>query len=157
MLSNLLELLFSTKGRISRMQFWLKGVLLCIAIETLYILMLAASISVSGTTQQGQIILAFAGMIFIGPLVIMWPLSVILIKRIHDRNKSGWLVLALLLPSLYQLWVPFNNLFMWGGGDSTLVDVIGLLVGVWFFIEFGCVRGTIGPNRYGPDPVTNAG
>src|SRR5882672_10331368 len=23
----------------------------------------------------------------------------------------------------------------------------------WFFIEFGCMRGTVGPNKYGPDPV----
>ena len=26
-------------------------------------------------------------------------------------------------------------------------------VGVWAFVELGCLRGTIGPNRYGPDPL----
>lgn len=34
-----------------------------------------------------------------------------------------------------------------------MVDLIVLVVLVWFFIEFGCMRGTIGVNRYGPDPV----
>ena len=29
-------------------------------------------------------------------------------------------------------------------------------VGIWFFIELGCLRGTIGANQYGPDPLAAA-
>ena len=50
------------------------------------------------------------------------------IKRYHDRNKSGW-------------WV--------------LIGVIPIVGQVWYFVETGFLRGTIGPNRFGPDPVTN--
>jgi uncharacterized membrane protein YhaH (DUF805 family) len=28
-------------------------------------------------------------------------------------------------------------------------------VAIWFLVEFGCLRGTIGANRYGPDPVSH--
>ncbi len=48
------------------------------------------------------------------------------VKRYHDRGKSGWWVLIVLVP------------------------VIG---GLWYLIECGFLRGTIGPNAYGPDPV----
>ncbi len=48
------------------------------------------------------------------------------IRRWHDRNKSGWWALLNLLPVLGQLWV---------------------------LIECGMLRGTIGENRFGRDPV----
>ncbi len=47
-------------------------------------------------------------------------------KRYHDRNKSGWWVLIVFVP------------------------VIG---GLWYLIECGFLRGTPGPNNYGPDPL----
>jgi len=46
-------------------------------------------------------------------------------RRLHDRNKSGWWLLLLLIP---------------------LVDAIIILI--WFMM-----RGTAGDNRYGPDPL----
>ena len=49
------------------------------------------------------------------------------VKRLHDRNKTGWWMLIILLP------------------------VIG---GLWYLIECGFLKGTTGPNTYGPDPLT---
>ena len=35
-----------------------------------------------------------------------------------------------------------------------VLALVSLVVSLWFFIEFGCLwRGTIGANRYGPDPT----
>jgi uncharacterized membrane protein YhaH (DUF805 family) len=39
------------------------------------------------------------------------------------------------------------------GVFPVIFGVIGFLVFIWFLIEFGCLRGTIGANRYGPDSV----
>jgi len=47
-------------------------------------------------------------------------------KRWHDRDKSGWWTLILLVP------------------------VIGA---VWFLVEQGILEGTPGDNSYGPDPL----
>ena len=47
-------------------------------------------------------------------------------KRWHDRNKSGW-------------W--------------NLIGMIPYVGSIWVFIECGCLRGTQGPNNYGPDPT----
>jgi uncharacterized membrane protein YhaH (DUF805 family) len=65
-------------------------------------------------------------LIIIAWLVLVYPAIMVRIKRFHDRNKSGWWVLISLIP------------------------VVGV---VWIFVECGCLRGTGGENRYGPDPL----
>jgi uncharacterized membrane protein YhaH (DUF805 family) len=56
----------------------------------------------------------------------LWIGLVLSVKRWHDRNKSG-------------RWILIN-----------LVPVVGWL---WHLIECGFLRGTIGPNRFGQDPL----
>jgi uncharacterized membrane protein YhaH (DUF805 family) len=51
------------------------------------------------------------------------------VKRCHDRGKSGWWLLLSLIP------------------------VLGM---VWALIDLGCLRGTVGPNDYGEDPVSTS-
>ena len=44
--------------------------------------------------------------------------------------------------------------------DSDLVSfplsLAGLVVAVWGLVELGFLRGTVGPNQYGPDPLEPA-
>jgi uncharacterized membrane protein YhaH (DUF805 family) len=60
----------------------------------------------------------------IATVALIWPCAAVSVKRWHDRDKSGWWALVYLLP------------------------VIGLL---WTLIANGMLRGTLGPNRFGPD------
>ncbi|MDF2766797.1 MAG: hypothetical protein K0S81_3792 [Rhodospirillales bacterium] len=62
----------------------------------------------------------------IATLVIIYPAIIVTIKRYHDRNKSGWWVLIALIP------------------------IVGA---IWQIIELGFLRGTVGQNRFGSDPV----
>src|SRR3546814_14546367 len=59
-------------------------------------------------------------------LAILWPGIVIAIKRWHDRDKSGWWILIVLIP------------------------IVGP---IWALVENGFLAGTAGPNRFGPDPL----
>lgn len=59
-------------------------------------------------------------------LLLLWPSICLYAKRWHDRDKSGWWSLIVLIP------------------------IIG---GLWMLIELGFLRGTDGPNRFGPDPI----
>jgi uncharacterized membrane protein YhaH (DUF805 family) len=58
-------------------------------------------------------------------LCLLWPVIAIYIKRAHDRDRSGAFVLVMLVP----------------------------LLNFWPLIEFWFLRGTIGSNRFGADPV----
>jgi uncharacterized membrane protein YhaH (DUF805 family) len=59
-------------------------------------------------------------------LLMIWPYLAIQVKRCHDRDRSGWFLLISLIP------------------------IIGA---IWLFVELGCLRGSVGDNRFGPDPV----
>ena len=43
-----------------------------------------------------------------------------------------------------------------GGLPEIMVNIVGFLalaIGLWSLIELGGLRGTIGQNKYGPDPL----
>ena len=60
-------------------------------------------------------------------LALLLPNLAVAVRRLHDTDRSGWWLLIALLP------------------------LIGLIVLIVFF----CIRGTPGPNRFGPDPLTS--
>ncbi len=64
-------------------------------------------------------------MIVLLPLAY-WLIIAAYVKRFHDRDKSAW-------------WL--------------LVGFVPVLGPIWLLIELGFLRGTIGANRYGPDPT----
>jgi len=138
---------FSLEGRISRSQLWLQWALPVVAIHVVLWIMIAiaAAADSSGWTATFFILwIAFW-------LATLWPNIAVMVKRIHDRNKTGWLVLAYWVPAGLQ-----TILFIADASDNmaaSLIRLITIAVGIWFFIELGCMRGTVGPNRYGADPV----
>jgi len=106
-------------------------------------------------TDQSVIFQALNGMLGIVMLIAGIAVGV---KRLHDRNKSGWyLLLFYLVPSMLVVIGVLIGAFV---EDSTIIaTVLGLLafaIGVWAFVEMGCLRGTIGVNQYGSDPVAPA-
>ncbi len=60
-------------------------------------------------------------------LIVLFPAIMVHIKRFHDRDKSGWWLLIALIP---------------------------LIGAIWLLIELGFLKGTPGPNQYGP-PVSD--
>jgi uncharacterized membrane protein YhaH (DUF805 family) len=79
-----------------------------------------------------------------------WSGLAVGVKRLHDRDKSGWWILLFWLgPSILGSWQTAAPDL---GGGFILALAAGAL-GIWAFVELGCLRGTPGPNRYGPDPL----
>jgi uncharacterized membrane protein YhaH (DUF805 family) len=148
------EFYFSPRGRIGRSQYWLRFFLPMFVIGIVF--------SIIGTVGgDGAKLLEN-----VWQLLVLWPSIAILIKRIHDRNKSGALVWALYGPMIPAVALTIAAVVAvalgsgdaaWGWGIVAGIFWVAVLgVGIWFFIEFGCMRGTIGANRYGPDPVPPA-
>lgn len=107
-------------GRASRSEFWWFALF--------HALVLAGMTAVASVTALtgAQLAAQAAGVggaaIYI---VLILPMLAVTIRRLHDRNRSGW----------NYFWV--------------LVPVVGgLIVLIWC-----CQRGVEGDNRFGPDPL----
>ena len=85
------------------------------------------------------------------------------LKRVHDRNRPGWwLVIFYIAPVVLMAVGGFLTI---AGLASESMEGIGMIamifyiaggaIAIWAFVELGCLRGTVGPNQYGPDPLEN--
>ena len=125
------RLLFSFQGRINRAKYWLvllaTWVVLAVVIGVLLAPMLTAADPQAAMASMGAVSMIIMAVLYI---LMIWIGLATQVKRWHDRNKSGWWVLFAL--------VPFIGVF-------------------WVLIECGFLKGTTGPNQYGPDPLTTIG
>jgi uncharacterized membrane protein YhaH (DUF805 family) len=62
-------------------------------------------------------------------------------RCLHERNKGGWWLLPMYLAPVIFYVVP------------VMTTVAGGALLIWPLVELGFLRGTAGPNRYGPDPL----
>jgi len=154
--SGLIGLLTTYQGRINRAKYW-TAVLVYFAINILLVaigfIMFGNSILALADDSAGEGVimgLVSKGIGFVLILVVVYiPLVIsgvfVGIKRLHDRDKSGWWLLVFyLLPTL------LNGL----ADVSAIFAFVSFAIWIWAFVELGCLRGTVGPNKYGPDPLS---
>ena len=126
------ELLFSAQGRISRSQLWRAILIILAAAVSVGLLFVLLWQVIPGEVDGGEFrvngltALPYLALAFGYIGFSIWSGLCIGIKRFHDRNKSGAWVLIQLVPFVGPLW---------------------------YLVEVGFLRGTAGPNRYGPDPL----
>jgi len=126
----MVNLLFSFQGRVNRAKWWLT----LIATDIVGIILIAIVLSVlgggvtvdpaTGTPKMSGGGAATAISIVIY-IAMLWVSLSLSIRRYHDHGKPGWWVLL--------AFVPIAN--------------------IWYLIECGFLKGTTGPNAYGPDPL----
>jgi uncharacterized membrane protein YhaH (DUF805 family) len=142
-LGTFFDFMFGHDGRIGRMYYWL-GLLAMTGIIGL--LAAIADELVPGTGDIGRYV-AFG--IIVGALI--WMHSALTIKRLHDRDRAGiWYFLYGLAPPGLLLWAVYLHADKQYDAAS-LMYVISLLGFAGAFIELGLMRGTAGPNRFGPE------
>ena len=109
------------RGRASRSEFWyfeLFGLIMVVGFSALS--------AILGKTLTTYVIEPLYAIYMLG---ILLPAISVTVRRLHDRDKSGW-----------WYWI-------------ALVPLVGaILLLVWF-----CQKGTDGDNRFGPDPLAGAG
>jgi uncharacterized membrane protein YhaH (DUF805 family) len=154
------RLLFGFSGRINRAKWWL-AVLVSIIISVV----VAAVTNVISSEGLGAVI-SLAGAI---PQI--WISLAAGVKRLHDLNRTGaWLVLFYLAPVvLVVAFFAIVGIDVMGalisdkplesgviarvGTTAVIIGLLLFILWVWALIWFGCLRGTVGPNQYGPDPL----
>ncbi|HCG5598922.1 DUF805 domain-containing protein [Vibrio parahaemolyticus] len=135
------ELLFSFHGRIDRKTYWIWNVIYYISI-----IGFGAGIS--------KLFPAFSYLLLpIFLLVLLIPDLAITTKRWHDRDKSiYWLGLNIPLV-IGRIATPMTSPMVQEPSTPQLfIASISLICGLWILIECGFLKGTSGPNKYGPEP-----
>jgi uncharacterized membrane protein YhaH (DUF805 family) len=113
-------------GRSCRREYWM-FTLLSVVVATVAVFVMIAG-GVPGTDGDGT---PGAGFWLGAALIVIWGLASIIpsiavqVRRFHDQDRSGWMILLGFIPYVGSLIV---------------------------FI-FMCLKGTTGPNRFGPDPL----
>ncbi|MBL7636077.1 DUF805 domain-containing protein [Atlantibacter hermannii] len=128
--------LFSFKGRIGRRDFWIWIGLWIVAMALLFILVANGILD----AQTGAFVL----------VCLLWPTSAVVVKRLHDRGKSGlW---ALLMIAAWMLlagnWALLGGMWQWVVGRF-----IPTLILVMLLLDLGAFIGTPGENKYGKDTL----
>jgi len=136
-------LFLSFDGRISRQPFWIAFLIATGAELSCHLLVLPLE---SGERLSAIISLAFA-----------YPEFAVFAKRGHDRNIPPTVIGAFFLLSVFMDFLMVVGLGGTRGEPSAILLTLGLpwaIFSVVLFIELGLRRGTRGPNRFGPDPLT---
>ena len=91
-------------------------------------------------------------------LALFLPSLAAMVRRLHDTNHSGWLVLgffAYLIVAIIVLVIGFTNLQTGAGGPMVVLAFV-MLLGIFGFaiylLVLLCLNGTPGDNAYGSDP-----
>lgn len=103
-------------GRASRTEYWMFVLFNVIFLITAILLDLLA----------GTIILTFPYGLFFGlfSVSMILPRIAIGVRRLHDMEENGWLIILFLIPPVGTIWL----------------------------LVLFCTKGDVGENRYGPDP-----
>jgi len=117
------------EGRSRRMEYWMfylftliLGMVATVVILAIALLLYTMNLSESA---MGMVLVPIYLILFVASMALIVPTIAVAVRRFHDQDKSGWMILLSLIP----------------------------LAGGIIFLVFMCMEGTRGPNRFGPDPV----
>ena len=113
------QFFLSTSGRISRSTLWLGFVLPTWVLGIIAMVIDAAM----GLFDEEAGIGVLSGLFSV---LLIYPSIAVSIKRFHDRNRSGWFLLLMLVP----------------------------ILNIWPAIELYFIRGTRGDNNFGLEPLS---
>lgn len=150
---NLTTLLFSFRGRINRARYWLVALInLAIFTACLVFALALIGLEISNATPwtDAPVNYLFMAILAVVGLLMIWSNTAAGIKRLHDRDQSGWWMLVFwgigaIVDFLQETATTSSSKFILGVGSFAVT--------VWIIIELGCLRGTQGPNRFGSDPL----
>lgn len=150
-------------GRASRSEYWWFALFIVISSIVTGILDLALFGTSVSTGTSYSATTAFTPISTLFSLAILLPSLAVSVRRFHDLDRTGWWTLV---------WAgPMVVLFIVGGIASVVADsttatdglfvMLALVVGavlvslgiwIWMIVWFAS-EGTVGENRFGPDPV----
>ena len=143
------------RGRAQRSEFWW---------FVLFSIVVSVILSMLASVARPLEVLEF---IFF--LVVLLPSLAVTARRLHDANRTAWWMLLYLIPilgftvlvTLFLVVLGMDVLEPWETNDVEW-GILGIIFLIWFLgsiaawivlLVFQIMPGTVGPNRYGPDPL----
>lgn len=159
-MNNLVGNFTSMDGRINRQAWWIGViVLIVVAIVLNFILgmfMGGALPSLEQLTDPafmaGYAQRAGWQSLIVG-LITAYPYICLSVKRRHDRNNNGYDAIGLIVFSLIWSLVQALGILSPTGTIGMVISVIFLIYAIYVLVQLGFLKGTAGPNTYGPDPL----
>lgn len=142
---NPFTMLFDFRGRINRARFWLALLI--------YVVFFAAAIGIASMMSSSLDTVLLIALFAYIPLVMSGV--AVGIKRLHDRNKSAWWLVLFASPLVLPFAAAALDAVAPTDSSSifTVTQYVGFAITIWAFVELGCLRGTIGANQHGSDPL----
>lgn len=140
------------RGRLARLGYWRWQ--LALLVITAGLIYGPVAVAMAGGPRWLSA-LAFA------PMAVTLIAAVgVVARRLHDRGRGGsWLIVFVAAPSglaALSIWLvegPADLDFRWAVPTALAMSLLSLALNIWGFVEIGLLRGTPGPNRFGPPPA----
>lgn len=154
------DLLFSFEGRISRAPYWGGSILVGLVAFGVALLTVYLFTDEGGTPNEDTAIRIGSA---IG-LVLLYPISALMTKRVKDRDRPLWLVKLFLAPyAIYlvgdiigitsQYELVGEEVLRTNTTSGAFLMLVNFIMMLWALVELGVLRGTAGENQWGPDPL----
>jgi uncharacterized membrane protein YhaH (DUF805 family) len=152
-------------GRSRRMEYWMWVVFQFLVGILFWVLMMVvggAALMTGGgpgaMMAAGGSIIIVAALFMLAWLGLIIPGIAVGVRRLHDTNRTGWWLLAPIVPYVFVL----VGSAMVRAGSPGAGAAVALVCGIaalllWLtLLVFMFLDGTRGPNRFGPDPKARA-
>src|SRR4051794_7394233 len=158
-------------GRLGRASWWLGAFVIAIAYVAIFwvilrLLKVPPGYQLEPSIDPGEkarytrlFVYAYAATI----AIIAYPAVALMKKRLNDRDRPSWLWAVFWAPIIPYIAVTLFEIGTEAADaplDSTssallfVVQAAISIITIWAIVELGFLKGTPGPNRHGPDPLT---
>jgi uncharacterized membrane protein YhaH (DUF805 family) len=178
-MNNLISNYVGFEGRLNRQRWWISAIILAVVaiVISLVILpliglgMMPALPTIDANTTAADVAnvigasRAKAGWVSLVLFIIfLYPSAAIAIKRRHDRNNNGldvWVYfgLTVVVQLINALGIGMSTMDVGGTAipvPGPIITGLGVILGIYaiyLLVVLGFLKGTAGPNNYGPDPL----
>jgi uncharacterized membrane protein YhaH (DUF805 family) len=135
----------SPRGRLPRAAYWRRYVLPILLVQSCALLVDEL------LAPRGLEVMPAS---LLGAVALAWPAFAGTVKRMHDLDYSAWILPLLIVGVPTAAAVATLIPSMGPAGLVVAVPALTLALGaLWVTVRVAAARGTVGPNRHGPDPL----
>lgn len=151
------------RGRAQRKEYWVFTLFSFLLILIPIIFLFYWGIDLK-TNQINKIpLLIFSVFALVSSLILLIPGIAVSVRRLHDTNRSGLWLLIIPIPIVLNIILNISFGKQWtydiNNGELPISFIVSLFLSLIYFLEnitliiWLIEKGTIGENRFGPDPL----